>query len=110
MTGILPAIEPSDKGTILTLEVSPGGKVSSFPSGYNPWRKAIGCRVRSPATGGKANREVISIVAGFFDLSTNRISIISGATSPIKRVLITGMSPDAVLTVLSRSSEIGEDP
>jgi uncharacterized protein (TIGR00251 family) len=106
MTDILPAIGSSDKGTILAIVVSPGSKVSLFPSGYNPWRRAIGCSVKSPASGGKANREVIHVLADFFDVTTDRINIISGTTSSIKRVLIGGVSPDAVFTALNRSPEI----
>jgi uncharacterized protein (TIGR00251 family) len=108
MTHIAEAVGSSDKGTILLIEVSPGSKVSAFPSGYNPWRKAIGCRVRSPASRGKANREVITILAGFFATPKDRISIVSGRTSSLKRVLIEDINPDVVLAALCRSPGIHE--
>lgn len=91
MIDITPALSPSDGGTILVLEVSAGSKMASFPSGYNEWRRAIGCTVRASASEGKANREVIRILAAFFDIPKNRISIVAGATSPMKRVLLEGM-------------------
>jgi uncharacterized protein (TIGR00251 family) len=101
MIDVSPAITFSDRGTILTIEVAPGSRNASFPRGYNAWRRAVGCTVRSPAEKGKANREVIGMVAGFFGIPKDRISIVSGTTSSIKRVLLAGMRTDAVLHALS---------
>ena len=96
MTDITPALTGSDGGTILVLEVSAGSKTASFPSGYNEWRRTVGCSVQSRAVGGKANREVVTNLAAFFHIPTNRIKIISGASSPLKRVLIEGILPGEV--------------
>jgi uncharacterized protein (TIGR00251 family) len=96
MIDITPALSPSDKGTILVLEVSAGSKASRFPSGYNEWRRAVSCTVRSPAEEGKANREVISVIAAFLSIPKNRVSIVTGATSSIKKVRIDGLEPAEV--------------
>ena len=96
MTDITPALAGSDGGTILVLEVSAGSKKASFPSGYNEWRQAVGCMVRARAVGGKANLEVVRNLAAFFKVPTNRIRIVAGAASPLKRVLIEGILPDEV--------------
>jgi len=96
MTDITPALTGSDGGTILVLEVSAGSKTASFPSGYNEWRRAVGCTVRARAIGGKANREVVRNLAAFFHIPTNRIRIVAGAASPMKRVFIEGLSPGDV--------------
>jgi uncharacterized protein (TIGR00251 family) len=101
MIDITPAIGSSERGTILTIEVSPGSRSASFPGAYNPWRRAVGCMVKSPAEKGKANREVIGMIAGFFGIPKDRVGIISGTTSSIKRILLEGMSEDAVLDALS---------
>ena len=96
MTDITPALTGSDGGTILVLEVSAGSKKASFPSGYNEWRRAVGCMVRARAIEGKANLEVVRGLATFFDVPTSRIRIMAGAASPVKRVLIEGLDPDEV--------------
>ena len=101
MTDITPALAGSDGGTILVLEVSAGSKTASFPSGYNEWRRAIRCSVRARAIGGKANQEVVTNLAAFFNVPTNRIRIIAGAASPMKRVLIEGLLPGDVERALA---------
>ena len=101
MTDITPALAGSDGGTILILEVSAGSKRASFPSGYNEWRRAVGCMVRAQAIGGKANLEVVRNLAAFFKLPTNRIRIVSGAASPLKKVFIEGLDPGDVERALA---------
>lgn len=56
----------------------------------------MGCSVRARAIGGKANIEVVSSLAAFFDIPANRIRIVAGAASPIKRIFIEGLLPDDV--------------
>jgi uncharacterized protein len=104
---ILAALVEDDQGTILTIEVTPGCKRELFPAGYNAWRKAIGCHVRSPPVEGKANKAVVHLVADVFSLSYSRVEILSGAGSSIKRVRIRGVSGDAVFGLLG---PLLEDP
>jgi uncharacterized protein (TIGR00251 family) len=101
MTDITPALSRSEKGTILVLEVSAGSKTAKFPAGYNEWRQAVGCTVQASAIEGRANREVIRILAAFFAIPKNRICIIAGATSSMKRVLIEGLEPGDVKKALA---------
>ena len=96
MIDITPALSPSDSGTILTIEVTTGSAKSCFPAGYNTWRCSVGCRVRSPALEGRANREVISLIAATLGIPRSRVSILSGMTAPIKRILLKGLTPDQV--------------
>jgi len=97
------ALAESREGTILSLEVAAGAKENRFPSGYNPWRKSIGCNVRAPPTGGKANAAVVRLLAGFFSIHEERVLILSGSTSHQKRVLLKGLGPPEVLDILARS-------
>jgi len=96
MTDITPALSSSGTGTILTIEVTAGSAKPCFPAGYNAWRSSVGCRVRSPAHEGRANREVLSLIAATLGIPKVRITIISGMTAPVKRVLVEGMTPDQV--------------
>jgi hypothetical protein len=92
-------------GTIIALEITAGAKTDSFPADYNEWRKTIGCRVTAPATGGKANHAIISLLSEKLNLPSTVLSIQSGATSSKKRVLIAGISKPDLLDKLKSISE-----
>jgi uncharacterized protein len=101
MPDIADALLEDRHGTIISLEVSANAKTSSFPSGYNKWRKTIGCRVTVPAVEGRANQAVIILVADKLLVPASLVSIQSGATSPQKRVLVEGMNKKDLLARLS---------
>ncbi|MDD1729466.1 MAG: DUF167 domain-containing protein [Methanospirillum sp.] len=88
-------------GVILTLEVSAGSKVERFPSGYNPWRQAVGIQVKAAAIEGKANKAIIHLVAETLSIPKNSVQIISGQTSSIKRIRIEGIPEEVLSQMLS---------
>jgi len=90
------------RGTIIALEVATGAKSDFFPSGYNVWRRTIGCRVTAPAVDGKANRAVITLVSDRLAVPATRVSIQSGVTSSQKRVLVTGIDKKDLLDRLQK--------
>ncbi|MFH0966987.1 MAG: DUF167 domain-containing protein [Methanobacteriota archaeon] len=94
------ALIPSEGGTLLTIEVSAGSRVERFPTGYNPWRQAIGIHVKAQALEGRANKAIISLIADTFDLSKSSVQIVSGQTSTIKRIFIEGVSSDTLHSIL----------
>lgn len=97
MAGIADALSEDRNGTVIAVEVTVGGKKAAFPAGYNGWRRMIGCRVSAPALEGRANRAVTGLIAEVLDMPAASVSIISGATSSQKKILITGMSREEVL-------------
>lgn len=97
MPGIADALLEDRRGTLITIEVTSGAKTSSFPAGYNEWRKAIGCRVTAPAVNGKANRAIISLIAETLAVPAAQVTIQSGATSSLKRLLVTGLVKKALV-------------
>ncbi|MCK9630783.1 MAG: DUF167 domain-containing protein [Methanoregula sp.] len=105
MPGIADALLEDHNGTVIAIEVTAGGKKEAFPAGYNEWRKMVGCRVSAPALEGRANRAVIELVARTLGRSTASVSILSGATSSQKKILVTGMSLDDVLIKLEGSGK-----
>ncbi|MFA5267108.1 MAG: DUF167 domain-containing protein [Methanoregula sp.] len=94
------AVSEERQGVVISLEVTAGAKVAVFPSGYNEWRRSIGCRVSAPALEGRANKAVIRLVAEKLDVPASSVSIASGSTSSQKRVLVGGMSREQVLNHL----------
>jgi hypothetical protein len=105
MPDISDALFEDRYGTIIALEITAGAKTDSFPADYNKWRKTIGCRVTAPATGGKANRAIISLLSERLNVPLTVLSIQSGATSSKKRVLIAGISKPDLLDKLKSISE-----
>ena len=100
MPGIADALSDVPQGTVIAIEVTAGGKKEAFPAGYNEWRKMIGCRVSAPALEGRANRAVMELVARTLGRPASSVSILSGATSSQKKILVAGMSRDAVVKEL----------
>jgi hypothetical protein len=102
MADIADALSATPQGTIIAIEVSTGSKSDSFPSGYNPWRKAFGCQVSAQPVGGKANIAIIGLIASVLDVSRNDISIVTGAASSQKKVMVRGLFVDEVKTRLEK--------
>lgn len=91
----------SDEDLLLMIEVTAGSKRDLFPSGYNPWRQAIGVHVKEQAIEGKANKAVISVIAAACNIPKNKISIVSGLSSSSKKIKITGITRAFLLDYLT---------
>jgi len=94
------AVSGSDDHAVITLDVSAGSKKDSFPSGYNPWRSAVQCRVSAPAVGGKANKAIVGLVAEALGVEKSAVRILSGTTSTVKKLEISGLSRAQAIKVL----------
>ena len=94
---IADALSSERNGTVISIDVTTGASAELFPSGYNEWRQAIGCRVSAPALEGRANKAIITLIAETLDLPVSSIRILSGATSSQKRVLVAGLAKNDLL-------------
>jgi uncharacterized protein len=94
------ALTRTSGGTIITIEVTPGSKSDVFPSGYNPWRKALGCQISALPVEGKANLAIIRLIADSLSVPKTAVSIRSGGTASQKKVLISGRAFDEILSRL----------
>ena len=103
MPGIADALSADKDGVVIAIEVTAGGKKDAFPAGYNEWRKMIGCRVSAPALEGRANKAVIELIAQTLDRPVAAVSLVSGATSPQKRIRVEGISMNEALGLLEKS-------
>ena len=84
------AVSEERQGVVIAIE-------AVFPSGYNEWRRSIGCRVTAPAIEGRANKAIIRLVAENLGVPASSVSILSGATSSQKRVFVAGKGKQQVL-------------
>ncbi|WP_292467191.1 DUF167 domain-containing protein [Methanolobus sp.] len=94
------ALKEVDAGVIIDIEVTPGSKSLCVPSGYNHWRKRIEVRLSQNAQKGKANEQLIGILADIFGLRSSAISIVSGMHNSKKSLLLENIEYVVVVDVL----------
>jgi uncharacterized protein (TIGR00251 family) len=63
---------------------------------------AIKIRIKSAPVDGKANKELIEVLADEFDLAKSQVIFKSGETSKTKRILLSGVSPDTLRLVVEK--------
>ena len=68
----------------IKVHVIPNSKENKI-EGYNEWKKAVVVRIKAPASGGRANRELEKFLSEFFE---SDVEIVSGKKSRDKIVLI----------------------
>lgn len=95
------ALSGAREGTSLDVEVVPGASESRFPAGFNEWRGVLTARLRAPPEKGKANEELVALVAERLGVPAAQVRITSGATSRRKRLIVEGLTPNAVASRLA---------
>jgi len=75
----------------LQIKVKPNARASILvaPASGNMWS----ARLKSPPVDGKANQELIQLVAEYFDCPKNRVTIKSGAGGRLKQVTVDMHAP-----------------
>lgn len=68
----------------IEVRVKPNSRISRMEESGGVWV----ARVKAPPVDGKANQELLALIAEHFDVPRSRVSITSGAGSRIKRVQI----------------------
>lgn len=94
------AITDLGSDIIVYIEVTPGSKSISVPSGYNEWRKRIEVKLTKNAQKGKANEQLVECLAELFGISSSNILINSGTTSNKKSLLLKGVSYQQAVLIL----------
>jgi len=59
--------------------------------------------VKAPASGGRANREVVAIISATLRIKKNRVRILTGETSPVKKILIEDGDREVLIHIISAS-------
>ena len=94
------AITDLGSDIIIDIEVTPGSRSISVPSGYNEWRKRIEVKLTKNAQKGKANEQLVECLAELFGISNLNILINSGTTSSKKSLLLRGVSYQQAVSIL----------
>ena len=86
------AIRPAPSGgAVLRVKIVPGASRSEIVGGHGDRVKIA---IAVPADKGGANRALELLLAEALNLTRRSITIASGATSPEKEVLVSGMEPE----------------
>ncbi len=101
MVDVGAAVHAAADGIALDVEVVPGAATSTFPAGFNPWRKRVEARVTAPPEKGEANAELAEIVARYFGVAARAVAVTSGHTSRRKTLRVAGVTREAAIARLA---------
>lgn len=90
----------------LNIYVEPGASVQALGP-YDPWRQRIKVRVMSPATQGKANNEVMDLLADALGVASKALHIARGATTRRKTIVVEGVDLDTAISAMT--TVLGEE-
>ena len=80
-------------GAVFTVKAVPGSSRTSVAGILDGMLKV---KLAAPPEKGKANRQLIEFLCGLLKVKKNQVSLVSGETSPVKQVKISGLSPDSI--------------
>lgn len=80
-------------GTYVEVRVVPRAAISTIAGERDG---ALLVRLAAPPVDGKANEALVAFLAATFDVAKRRVTLVHGETSRHKRVLVEGLTPDAV--------------
>ena len=90
----------SPDGVIVSVRAAPRSSKAGIEGLWGD--DAIKIRIKSAPVDGKANKELIEVLADEFDLAKSQVIFKSGETSKTKRILLSGVSPDTLRLVVEK--------
>jgi uncharacterized protein (TIGR00251 family) len=96
-------IDKNDEGVVFTAKIVPGSSGPTRICGLLDDMLKI--KVSAAPEKGKANQCLIKFLSKQLGVKKNAVRIISGTTSPIKHVMITGMTAKTLLKKLNLNEE-----
>ncbi|MEF8879029.1 MAG: DUF167 family protein [Candidatus Thermoplasmatota archaeon] len=105
MPNIEKAVGKHRDGVYLNLSVTPDSDSCMFPAGFNKWRRRIEIKVSSPAKDNKANKDVLTTLADFFNTPIENVFIVSGKKGKNKRVFVKDKSLNEIVDRLKESTD-----
>ncbi len=82
-------VEAGNDGAVLRVHVQPGARGEGIAGMHG---NALKVRVRAPATSGRANEAVLTLLARELDVPATALTLAGGASSRDKRVRFDGLS------------------
>jgi uncharacterized protein (TIGR00251 family) len=91
-------------GAVVNVHVQPR---SGRPGIAGRHGDALRIRVKAPPVDGRANDEVVRLLAGALEVDARAVTLVSGATSRVKRVHVAGLDVARAKDQLARVLERG---
>ncbi len=98
-----PAIQEVDGGVIFIAKIVPGSNSPTRICGLLGGMLKV--KVSAAPEKGKANQCLLKFLAKQLGVKKNAVSIISGQTSPVKHVQVSGISADTLLKKLGLNKQ-----
>ncbi len=92
------SITESENCITFKVKVVPGSSQTAICGLYDDMIKI---KVSAPPEKGKANKCLIEFLSKKLGVKKNAVSVITGATGPVKQIHITGLSPEILLKKLT---------
>ena len=89
----------NDNSVVFMVRVVPGASKSDIIGEHDG---ALKVRIASPPVDGAANAQLIKLLSQVFDVSKDLVEILSGQTSKLKRVKISGAKLSILTEIFSR--------
>ena len=90
-------IQETPQGVVISVRAAPRSSRAGLDGVVGD---AVKVRVRSAPVDGKANKELVEVLADAFDLPKSAVSVVSGETSKTKRLLLRGATKETILSRL----------
>ena len=94
----MPWLLSTHDGCIITVKATPRARKSEVSGADPEWLRV---RLQAPPVDGKANAELIALFAKTFGIPKRSVELLTGDTSRLKRVKLSGVSAEAVTATLS---------
>jgi uncharacterized protein (TIGR00251 family) len=82
------------EGVVLTLKATPRASKTEFAGADADWLRV---RLQAPPVDGKANAALAEFLAESLGLPKRSVRVVAGETARVKRVLLEGTTPSAIL-------------
>jgi uncharacterized protein (TIGR00251 family) len=90
-------LEQNSRGVVLLVRAHPGARRNAI---LGVREGALRIAVTAAPEKGKANQAIIALLSKTLGISKSKIELVSGETSPNKRMLVTGMQLDQLRQAL----------
>jgi len=100
------SVEEVGEGVVFAVKVVPGASRTAVSGLHGDMLKV---RVSAPPEKGKANKCLSECLARVLGVRKNAVSVVSGQTSPLKRVEVLGISASELIERLELGTQGGVD-
>lgn len=91
-------IKQHEKGILIRVHVTSRAKQRTVS--INTDSSEVHVNVKAAPVRGQANREMVNLIAKRLGISTSKITIVSGSSSPRKTILVEGLDSEQVIRAL----------